>query len=234
MPIHEKNLIEKGDLIEKEHAVVDGVDVSGKWNTFIRERLLNDYNEDFVREVKSLPGGRTVTSCWQCGTCTSGCCLHTDYGLREFNPRYFIYLAQIGNLAELKKYENVIWRCISCNKCVERCPKGVKVEEVIHNIDNVLRRRGIVGENPGTTWDKMYLDSLMGTGVLDELGLTMKYVRSEKPEDFTRGFMARMAFKIIKNGNIRTGPIRRRTKGWKKVKQVADSILENDGYESAK
>ncbi len=232
MPIHEKSLID--GVIEKDSAVVDGVDVSGRWNTFIKERLLTDYHEDFVQEVKSLQGGKTVTNCWQCGTCTSGCCLHTDYGLREFNPRYFIYLAQTGNVDELKKYENVIWRCISCNKCVERCPKGVKVEEVVHAIDEVMRKRGLAEDTPGSRWDRTYLDNIMVTGVLDELGLTLKYVRSEKPADFTRGFMARMAFKILKNGNVRTGPIRRRTKGWKKMKKVADSILEADGYGSTK
>ena len=120
MPIHEKNLIEEDRILEKEKAELEGRDVSGQWNTFIEQRILSQYEPEIFQEIYSRPEGRTINRCWQCGTCTSGCCMHTDFGLREFNPRYFIYLARIGDEEELKKQKDVIWRCLACNKCVER------------------------------------------------------------------------------------------------------------------
>ncbi len=35
MPIHEKHLIRPENLKTHEHLVIDGVDVSGHWSTFI-------------------------------------------------------------------------------------------------------------------------------------------------------------------------------------------------------
>lgn len=229
MPIHEKNLIKKGDLIQKEKAELEGIDVSGQWNTFIRPRVVPDYDTRILREIASTPMGSTITKCWQCGTCTAGCCMHTDFGLREFNPRYFIYLAQKGAEDELKQYSNVIWRCVTCNKCVERCPKGVRVEEVIHAIENYMHTKGMMDDTPARKWDKQFLENVLEAGVLDELMLVYKYIRQEKVQEFDTGYMMKFGLKLFRTGRVRTGPLRRKVKGWEKIRNVAAEILEKGG-----
>jgi len=231
MPIHEKHLIEDEKILEMDRAELEGRDVSGQWNTFIEQRILSEYEPEIFRDISMRPEGRTINRCWQCGTCTSGCCMHTDFGLREFNPRYFIYLARIGDEEELKKQKDVIWRCLACNKCVERCPKDVRVEEVVHAIDAYMRRKGWAGENPGSRWDDEYIRNVLRSGILDEISLLRSYISKEKIEEFDRDYMIKMGTKLLRTGRMRTGPIRHRTRGWRQIRKVAEEILERDGYE---
>jgi len=44
MTIHEKHLIRPEDLITNDELVIDGIDVSGDWSTFISSRAVADYN----------------------------------------------------------------------------------------------------------------------------------------------------------------------------------------------
>ena len=65
MPIHEKSLIRPENLVEHEHLVIDGVDVSGHWSTFIEGRSITDYNEAMQDEIAALPeGGKAVMAEW--------------------------------------------------------------------------------------------------------------------------------------------------------------------------
>ena len=73
MPIHEQSLIRPENLTTHDQLVVDGVDVSGHWSTFIQTRVISDYNEAMQDEIAALPGGENVHRCWQCGSCTNSC-----------------------------------------------------------------------------------------------------------------------------------------------------------------
>jgi hypothetical protein len=60
MPIHEKSLIRPENLHTHEELVIDGVDVSGHWSTFIESRVVSDYNEALEDEIAALPGGEQL------------------------------------------------------------------------------------------------------------------------------------------------------------------------------
>lgn len=223
MPIVEKSLVR---VERTEKLELEGIDVSGDWNTFIEPRVVVDLDLKIADWVQAQPQGDTIDRCWQCGTCTAGCCMHTDYGLTEFNPRYFIYLAQIGYEDELRRYAETIWRCVSCNKCVERCPKGVKVEEVVHSIGTYLTATG-ARETPADRFDRAYTENLIERGVLDEAGLFRAYQRLEGRKLPTRE-MLRLGLILLGSGRLRTGPFARHTKGWRKMRPVLKAILEED------
>jgi len=99
MPIHEVSLIRPENLQTHEQLVVDGVDVSGHWSTFIQSRAITDYNEAMQDEIAALPGGENVHRCWQCGSCTNSCTVNAINP--EFNPRYWIYLIRLGMESEI-------------------------------------------------------------------------------------------------------------------------------------
>ena len=205
----------------------EGIDVSGDWNTFIRSRVAPDLDTKIVDWVKAQPQGETISRCWQCGTCTAGCCMHTDFGLTEFNPRYFIYLAQIGYEDELRRYATAIWRCVSCNKCVERCPKGVKVEEVVHTIGSYLELTGAAPESPADRFDRAYTENLLERGVLDEAALFRTYERLEGRKTPTRQLL-RMGLSLLRTGRLRPGPFAHRTRGWRRMREVLRTTLADD------
>ena len=120
MPIHEKSLIRPENLKTHEKLVMDGVDVSGHWSTFIQARVLTDYNEALQDEIASLPGGEHIHRCWQCGSCTNACTVNAVNP--DFNPRYWIYLIRVGMESELLRDKDIIWQCVSCNKCTAPLP----------------------------------------------------------------------------------------------------------------
>jgi heterodisulfide reductase subunit C len=224
VPIVEKSLV---TVDRTEHLEIEGIDVSGDWNSFLRSRVQVDLDVRVLDWVRSQPQGDTISRCWQCGTCTAGCCLHTDYGLTDFNPRYFIYLAQVGYEEELRKYSSTIWRCVSCNKCVERCPKGVKVEEVVHTIGSYLEATGGAPESPADRFDRAYTENLLRRGILDEADLFRTYERGEGRTMPARE-MLRMGLTLLRSGRLRTGPLAHRTRGWRRFGAVLRAKLEED------
>ena len=224
MPIVEDSLVE---VERTEKLQLEGIDVSGDWNTFLRSRVSADLDVRIADWVKGQPQGETISRCWQCGTCTAGCCMHTDFGLTDFNPRYFIYLAQIGYEDELRRYASTIWRCVSCNKCVERCPKGVKVEEVVHTIGSYLEFTGGAPESPADRFDRAYTENLLTRGILDEAALFRTYERLEGRKTPARQLL-RMALSLLRSGRLHTGPLAHRTRGWRRMREVLSAKLADD------
>ena len=115
MPIHEKSLIRPEDLKTHDALVVEGVDVSGHWSTFIQSRVVTDYNEALQDEIAGLPGGEHIHRCWQCGSCTNACTVNAVNP--DFNPRFWIYLVRVGMESELLRDKDKIGRA-SCRERV--------------------------------------------------------------------------------------------------------------------
>jgi heterodisulfide reductase subunit C len=89
----------------------------------------------FVAEIERL-SGQDLLACYQCGKCSAGCPMakHMD-----ILPNQMIRFAQMGLKDELLA-SNASWLCVSCFTCNARCPKGVKIAEVIESIRQVQLR----------------------------------------------------------------------------------------------
>ena len=61
----------------------------------------------------------------------------------DFNPRYWIYLTNLGYKAELLKDKDIIWQCVSCNRCTNICPKDVRPEGVMKALQHWLEADAI-------------------------------------------------------------------------------------------
>lgn len=87
---------------------------------------------DVILEV----GGRDLQLCMQCATCTGVC---PWPGLSGFSPRQVIRLVSLG----LEGYEQEdLWRCVTCNTCVQRCPRGIDVIDVMRAARAVMLEAG--------------------------------------------------------------------------------------------
>ena len=163
MAIHEKSLIDPSNLLTAEKLVVEGVDVSGHWNTMILPRTWTDYDADFYKVIQQYPGGENVHRCWQCGSCTNSC---TMYAINtDFNPRYWIYLTNLGYKSELIKDKDIIWQCVSCNKCTNICPKDVRPEGVMKALAHWLEDEGLTAKSRSTMSTPVFLKKLNITSV---------------------------------------------------------------------
>jgi Fe-S oxidoreductase len=75
---------------------------------------------DLIKET----GGESFKLCYQCGLCDAVCPWNR---VRPFSMRKLIRQAAFG-LTEIETEE--IWRCTTCGRCPQRCPRGVKQIEV--------------------------------------------------------------------------------------------------------
>ncbi len=176
MPIHEKSLIDPAHVLVTEKLVVEGVDVSGHWNMMITPRTWTDYDPDFYRQIQAFPGGENVHRCWQCGSCTNSC---TMYAINtDFNPRYWIYLTNLGYKAELLKDKDIIWQCVSCNKCTNICPKDVRPEGVMKALQHWLESEGHVPKSRSTMFDEEFTRQCLERGRIEDSEVLFNFLRA--------------------------------------------------------
>ncbi len=92
----------------------------------------------FVAQVERL-SGQKLQACYQCGNCSAGCPMANHM---DILPSQIIRLAQLG-LRELLLASNAHWVCVSCMTCNTRCPKGVRIAEIIEAIREIELRSNV-------------------------------------------------------------------------------------------
>ncbi|MEJ2058945.1 MAG: 4Fe-4S dicluster domain-containing protein [Gammaproteobacteria bacterium] len=224
MAIHEKSLIEPERLLQHDSLVVDGVDVSGHWNTMIEPRTIRNYDDDFEKIIQKYGGGENVHRCWQCGSCTNSCTMYAQNV--QFNPRYWIYLTRLGLKDEIIKDKDIIWQCVSCNKCTNICPKDVRPEGVMKALAHWLEEEGITDERPSTTFDHVFWEQIHKSGRIEDSHVMMDFFKKTKQpliQEWLKVFMMRMikylpVAQLMKMGlNTVFTP---KTKSWGKTGEV--------------
>jgi NADPH-dependent glutamate synthase beta subunit-like oxidoreductase/ferredoxin len=84
----------------------------------------------FKYKILEAAGGETFAHCYQCGTCTATCpasCL-----IEVLRPNKVIQLAKLGIRNNV--YSDGFWLCAGCNACINNCPQGVKIPEIMHTL----------------------------------------------------------------------------------------------------
>ena len=79
--------------------------------------------KEVIEEIKEA-GGEAFRFCFQCGLCDTVCPWNR---VRQFSIRKIIREATFG-LTEIEGED--IWRCTTCGRCPDRCPRGVKQIEL--------------------------------------------------------------------------------------------------------
>ncbi|MBN1227191.1 MAG: (Fe-S)-binding protein [Deltaproteobacteria bacterium] len=77
-----------------------------------------------IIDVIKESGGEAFSLCYQCGLCDTVCPWNR---VRTFSIRKIIREATFG-LTEIESED--MWRCTSCGRCPEECPRGVKQIEI--------------------------------------------------------------------------------------------------------
>jgi heterodisulfide reductase subunit C len=227
MPIHEKSLIRPENIQAHEKLVIDGVDVSGHWSTFIEPRVVTDYNERLEDEIAALSGGEYVHRCWQCGSCTNACPVNALNP--DFNPRYWIYLIRMGMESELLRDKEIIWQCVSCNRCTYACPRDVVPEGVMKATAHWLELKGHTPKSKSMIFDEEFTEQVIATGKIEEGRVIRRFfTRTGQPllQDWLVEMVKRVARRLPVMQGILMGIaalIRPRTRGWGKAR---DAITE--------
>lgn len=78
-------------------------------------------------------------ACIQCGRCTSSCPVARI--VEEHNPRKLMEMIVLGLRSDLFAGQ-LPWYCLSCFTCLDRCPQGGDVGEVMFAIRNLAVKEG--------------------------------------------------------------------------------------------
>jgi heterodisulfide reductase subunit C2 len=195
MAIHEKSLIEAERLLQHDSLVVDGVDVSGHWNTMITPRTIVDYDDGFEAKIQTYAGAENVHRCWQCGSCTNSCTMYAQNV--QFNPRYWIYLTRLGLKEELIKDRDIIWQCVSCNKCTNICPKDVKPEGVMKALAHWMEDEGITGKTPSSIFDEEFTSQIYDYGRIEDSKVLKNFLK-KSGQPLLQGWLIEFTRRMIK------------------------------------
>lgn len=98
---------------------------------------LDNIDPDFT-EIFIDAGIDTVEHCFQCGTCTGGC----PSGRRTpYRVRQLVRKCLIGLKDEVIS-DPSLWMCSTCYTCQERCPREIKIVEIVKMARNVAAQNG--------------------------------------------------------------------------------------------
>jgi len=100
-----------------------------------------DVDENFKQEIMDA-GAETVAVCFQCGTCTGACPSgrRTPYRIRQL-----VRKAVMG-LKDDVISDDSIWMCTTCYECQERCPRGIKIVDIVKIVRNYAAQAGYMGK----------------------------------------------------------------------------------------
>ncbi len=105
------------------------------------ENLLKreDIDKEFSQEIKEA-GGDSLEYCFQCGTCTGSC----PSGRRTpYRVRQIIRKTNMGLKDEVMADPN-LWMCTTCYACQERCPRKIKIVDVVKLARNHAAQAGFM------------------------------------------------------------------------------------------
>ncbi|KZX11071.1 CoB--CoM heterodisulfide reductase subunit C [Methanobrevibacter curvatus] len=103
-----------------------------------RESVDKEFTQLFVDA-----GIETLEHCFQCGTCSGGCPSgrRTPYRVRQIVRKCLM------GLKEEVISDPALWMCTTCYTCQERCPREVKIVEIIKKARNVAAENGYMSAN---------------------------------------------------------------------------------------
>jgi heterodisulfide reductase subunit C len=150
----------------------------------------------FIDEISNIPGGESIRLCIQCGTCT-GSCPNADK--MEHTPSELIAMARAGLRREVLS-SNAMWYCLSCYMCTVRCPRGIKITELMHILGYFSVKDGLSHAKTLTPTMYRLFNHYCSMGNLPELMFMSRFYMQTNPLRAWR--MMPVALNLLKSGRL--------------------------------
>lgn len=145
--------------------------------------LERDMSLDFINEMKEIPGGEQIVDCIQCGTCSGSC--PTGF-LMKHSPRKLIAMTRAGMKKEVLESPD-IWLCTSCYSCYVRCPRNIKVTDLMYAYKRLSGHDKYPLQKRGYHLGRIFMN------------VVNKYGRNNEPELLAKYFLRADWMGAIKN-----------------------------------
>ncbi len=101
----------------------------------------SDMDPKFKYKISKIPGAEKIMLCFQCGTCTADCPIARFS--ETYRPRKLMRMTQLG-MKERVLSSDVVWLCAACFTCVDHCPQGVEIANVLRALRNLAVKEGLM------------------------------------------------------------------------------------------
>jgi heterodisulfide reductase subunit C len=105
--------------------------------------LITEENVDpEFKDLIMANGSESLAICYQCGTCSGACPSgrRTPYMIRRL-----VRKALMGLKDDIIS-DDALWMCTTCYECQERCPRDIKIVEIVKAVRNVAAKEGYMAK----------------------------------------------------------------------------------------
>ena len=106
--------------------------------TTLKAKALQDSKADLAAIQKDA--GETFKTCMQCGTCTGSCPVGE---ISKYSPRMIVRNIGLGRTSNVS-VDEASWTCATCNSCVEHCPRGIGILDLIKSVRRQVVDAGLL------------------------------------------------------------------------------------------
>jgi heterodisulfide reductase subunit C len=143
----------------------------------------------------------------------------------------------MGMESELLRDKDIIWQCVSCNKCTYACPRDVFPEGVMKATSHWLELKGHTPKSKSMIFDEEFSEQVFATGKIEE-GRIIRRFFAKTGQALMQPWLVEMAKRIARRMPVKLGMLmgmaavlRPRTRGWA---SAGSAIEEYVGEQHAK
>ena len=168
-----------------------------------RRRLYT--NKSFRDEIdEDVPSGNSgIINCIQCGSCSGTCPASSDM---NHTPRHLFAMITSEKREEVLS-SNTFWYCVSCYQCVVRCPRDVKITDIMYSLKRKAIRSGLYRESEAISahgFSERFMDYVEDYGRSFEFGLATRHNLRYRPPDVIK--MAPLGLGMWRKGRMDLTP----------------------------
>lgn len=179
----------------------------------------NTETTTFLDDVLSTQGGRLVAQCYQCGTCSGSCPVLEEM---EYGPRRIVYLIQ-HNQEEMVLSSPDMFRCVSCFSCMNRCPRGIEITDLMADLRRMAVQRGYAHDKEAE-FGQSFAETVQRTGRMFEPEVIIRYYARVLDITGLLG-MVPLGIKMILKGKLPFLPERIEDAGEIERMEISDSVM---------
>ena len=128
---------QKTEISEKKDKKSDKMTLLNDNDIFTMDDIDAEFHQKFIDA-----GVETVDHCFQCGTCGGSC----PSGRRTpYRVRKLVRNCLLGLKDEVIS-DDALWMCTTCYTCQERCPRGVKIVDVVKQARRIASHAGYMAK----------------------------------------------------------------------------------------
>lgn len=134
------------------------------------------YEPAFAKEVfKNVDSGEEIKLCMQCGVCSGSCPLKKEM---KYSPRKIFTMIRAGERDRVLSSPDIML-CTSCYRCKVRCPRGIRVIDVMHGLAHYALQEGFEPRHDSAQFGRQFWQNIYNKGRVDEKDVAMRYTLAD-------------------------------------------------------